>query len=94
VFVSAGGSGIGSMAGQIARRLGAGRVIASAGSREKAERLRGELGYDDVVIRGAGPLEEQLAKAAPDGIAVYVDAVGGEQLRAAVERRAPAPGSC
>ncbi|NUP36916.1 MAG: NADP-dependent oxidoreductase [Streptomyces sp.] len=84
VFVSAGGSGIGSMAGLIARRLGAGRVIASAGSREKAERLRAELGYDDVVVRGEGPLAEQLAKAAPEGIDVFFDNVGGEQLAAAV----------
>ncbi|MFI1355892.1 MDR family NADP-dependent oxidoreductase [Streptomyces sp. NPDC020898] len=89
VFVSAGGSGIGSMAGQIARLLGAGRVIASTGSQEKAERLRTELGYDDVVIRGAAPLAEQLAKAAPDGIDVYVDNVGGEQLRAAVDAARP-----
>ncbi|MEU6253620.1 NADP-dependent oxidoreductase [Streptomyces sp. NPDC047043] len=89
VFVSAGGSGIGSMAGLIARRLGAGRVIASAGSREKAERLRAELGYDDVVVRGEGPLAEQLAKAAPDGIDVYFDNVGGEQLRAAVDAARP-----
>jgi 2-alkenal reductase len=89
VFVSAGGSGIGSMAGLIARQLGAGRIIASAGSPEKAERLRTELGYDEVVVRDAGPLTEQLAKAAPDGIDVYFDNVGGEQLRAAVDAARP-----
>ncbi|MCX3062923.1 MDR family NADP-dependent oxidoreductase [Streptomyces beihaiensis] len=89
VFVSAGGSGIGSMAGLIARQLGAGRVIASAGSREKAERLRSELGYDAVVVRGEESLGDQLAKAAPDGIDVYFDNVGGEQLRAAVDAARP-----
>ncbi|MFH8570521.1 MDR family NADP-dependent oxidoreductase [Streptomyces sp. NPDC017993] len=89
VFVSAGGSGIGAMAGQIAKRLGAGRVIASTSSRGKADRLVNELGYDAAVIRGAGPLTEQLAKAAPDGIDVFFDNVGGEQLRAAVEAARP-----
>ncbi|QMU69732.1 NADP-dependent oxidoreductase [Streptacidiphilus sp. P02-A3a] len=85
VFVSAGGSAIGSMAGQIARLLGAGRVIGSTGSRSKAERLVGELGYDAAVVRDADqPLAEQLAAAAPDGIDVFLDNVGGEQLRAAV----------
>jgi NADPH-dependent curcumin reductase CurA len=36
------------------------------------------------VIRGAGPIAEQLAKAAPDGIDVVLDNVGGQELRAAV----------
>ncbi|MEV5595076.1 NADP-dependent oxidoreductase [Streptomyces sp. NPDC052496] len=89
VFVSAGGSGIGAMAGVIAKRLGAGRVIASTSSQEKADRLVAELGYDEAVVRGAGPLGEQLAKAAPDGIDVFFDNVGGEQLQAAVEAARP-----
>ena len=86
VFVSAGGSAIGSMAGQIARLLGAGRVIGSTGSRSKAERLVGELGYDAAVVRGtAEPLAAQLATAAPGGLDVVLDNAGGEQLGAAVE---------
>ncbi|MFD7914413.1 MDR family NADP-dependent oxidoreductase [Streptomyces sp. NPDC059752] len=89
VFVSSGGSGIGSIAGQIAKRLGAGRVIASTSSRQKAHRLVTELGYDEAVVRGAEPLAEQLAKAAPDGIDVFFDNVGGEQLRAAVDAARP-----
>ncbi|MBR7831884.1 NADP-dependent oxidoreductase [Actinospica durhamensis] len=84
VFVSGGASSIGSMAGQIARLLGAGRVIGSTSSAAKARRMTAELGYDAVVLRGAEPLEEQLAKAAPDGVDVLFDNVGGEQLRAAV----------
>ncbi|MFF1505686.1 MDR family NADP-dependent oxidoreductase [Streptomyces sp. NPDC058316] len=85
VFISAGGSAIGSMAGQIARLLGAGYVIGSAVSPGQGERLVRELGYDAAVIRDVdGPLEEQLAKAAPDGIDVFQDNVGGDQLRAAV----------
>lgn len=84
VFVSGGAGAVGSLAGQVARLLGAGRVIGSTGSREKADRMVGELGYDAAVIRGAGPLDEQVAKAAPGGIDVLFDNVGGEDLRAAI----------
>jgi 2-alkenal reductase len=84
VFVSGGAGSVGSMAGQIARLLGAGLVIGSTGSREKGDRLVNELGYDAAVIRGAGPIAEQLAKAAPEGIDVVLDNVGGQELRAAV----------
>lgn len=89
VFVTAAAGGVGSLAGQFARLHGAQRVIGSTSSRAKADRLVAELGYDDVVIRGAGPVEEQLRSAAPDGIDAMFDNVGGEQLLAglAVARR-------
>lgn len=84
VFVSSGAGAIGSMAGQIARRLGAGRVIGSTGSPGKAEWMKRELGYDEVIVRDGRPIVAQLAEAAPGGIDVFVDMVGGEQLTAAV----------
>jgi 2-alkenal reductase len=84
VFISGGAGSVGSMTGQIARLLGAGRVIGSTGSPWKAERMTAVLGYDAVVVRGAAPVAEQLAKAAPDGIDVFIDTVGGEELRAAI----------
>jgi NADPH-dependent curcumin reductase CurA len=84
VFVSGAAGAVGSLAGQIARLLGAGRVIGSTGSPHKAGRLVSELGYDQVVLRAAGSFDEQLAAAAPDGIDVVVDTVGGEQLLAAL----------
>jgi NADPH-dependent curcumin reductase CurA len=84
VFVSSAAGAIGSMAGQIARRLGAARVIGSTGSRDKADWMLAELGYDAAVLRRGAPVAEQLADAAPDGIDVFVDMVGGEQLVAAV----------
>lgn len=89
VFVSGGAGAVGSLAGQIARLLGAGQVIGSTGSREKAERLVSELGYDAAVIRGAAPIGEQLAEIAPGGIDVLLDNVGGEQLQAAVSAARP-----
>ncbi|MEU7187024.1 NADP-dependent oxidoreductase [Streptomyces sp. NPDC045470] len=84
VFVTGAAGGVGSMAGLLAKRLGAARVIGSTGSAHKVPYLRETLGYDDVVLRGAGPVEEQLRRAAPDGIDVLLDLVGGEQLRAAL----------
>ncbi|WP_175084656.1 MDR family NADP-dependent oxidoreductase [Candidatus Frankia nodulisporulans] len=89
VFVSGAAGAVGSLAGQIARLLGAGRVIGSTGSAAKARRLIDELGYDDVVLRGGAPFADGLAKAAPDGIDVVIDNVGGEQLQAAVAAARP-----
>jgi len=84
VFVSSGAGAIGSMAGQIARKLGAGRVIGSTSTQDKADWMKADLGYDAVVMRHGRPIIEQLAEAAPDGIDVFVDMVGGEQLTAAI----------
>ncbi|HEY3952914.1 MAG TPA: NADP-dependent oxidoreductase [Streptosporangiaceae bacterium] len=84
VFVSGAAGGVGSLAGQIARLRGAGRVIGSTGSQHKAGQLVDGLGYDAAVIRGAGPMAEQLRVAAPDGLDAVVDNVGGEQLQAAI----------
>lgn len=85
VFVSSGAGAIGSMAGQIARRLGASRVIGSTSSQAKADWMTGDLGYDAVILRDRGPIADQLTAAAPDGVDVFVDMVGGEQLAAAAE---------
>ncbi|MET7308457.1 MDR family NADP-dependent oxidoreductase [Streptomyces sp. NPDC005134] len=85
VFVSSGAGAVGSMTGQIARLLGAGRVIGSTGSAAKATRMTDSLGYDVAILREpADSLPGRLAEAAPDGIDVFVDMVGGDQLRAAI----------
>ncbi|MFJ6070859.1 MDR family NADP-dependent oxidoreductase [Streptomyces sp. NPDC093065] len=85
VFVTGAAGAVGTMAGQIARLLGAARVIGSTGSPDKARRLVGELGYDATVLRATvDPIGGQLAEVAPGGIDVVVDTVGGEQLTAAV----------
>ncbi|MEV0704548.1 NADP-dependent oxidoreductase [Saccharopolyspora sp. NPDC050389] len=84
VFVTGAAGGVGTLAGQFAKLRGAPRVIGSTGSRRKGRHLVDELGYDAVVIRGAGPIEDQLRTAAPDGIDAVFDNVGGEQLSAAL----------
>ncbi|WP_312181173.1 NADP-dependent oxidoreductase [Arthrobacter sp.] len=84
VFVSGAAGAVGSLVGQIAKALGAKKVIGSAGSPEKVERLL-ELGFDEAFNYHDGPVKEQLAKAAGvDGIDVYFDNVGGEHLEAAI----------
>ncbi|WP_330293258.1 MDR family NADP-dependent oxidoreductase [Streptomyces sp. NBC_00576] len=84
VFVTGAAGAVGTLAGPVARLLGAARVIGSSRSPDKAGRLRAELGYDAVVVPGSRTIDEQLAAAAPDGIDVLLDTVGGEQLAAAV----------
>lgn len=84
VFVTGASGGVGSLAGQVARLRGATRVIGSTGSPAKVDYLVAKLGYDAVVVRGEGGIEEQLRSVAPDGIDVVFDNVGGEQLAAAL----------
>jgi len=84
LFVSAAAGGVGTATGRFAKLLGAGRLVGSAGSAAKADYLLREVGYDAVFDYHDGPAAELLGKAAPDGIDVFVDNVGGEQLAAAV----------
>lgn len=89
VFISAAAGAVGSVAGQIARVLGAGRVIGSAGGAAKTDLLTTEFGFDAAIDYRAGDLPGRLAAAAPDGIDVYLDSVGGNHLRAAVAAMRP-----
>ncbi|MFF7362292.1 zinc-binding dehydrogenase [Streptomyces sp. NPDC008125] len=89
VLVTGAAGAVGTLAGQIARLLGAARVVGTTGSPAKAERLVAELGYDAVVVRGTADFAGQLAGAAPGGIDVLLDLVGGEQLTAAVDAARP-----
>jgi NADPH-dependent curcumin reductase CurA len=77
VFVSGAAGAVGSLVGQIAKAMGASRVVGSAGSPAKVARLL-ELGFDAAFDYHDGPVREQLEKAAgPAGIDVYFDNVGG-----------------
>ncbi|MEV6244276.1 NADP-dependent oxidoreductase [Lentzea sp. NPDC051838] len=85
VFVSGAAGAVGQLVGQIARLKGASRVIGSAGSPEKVKYLTEELGFDAAFNYKDGPVADQLAAAAPNGIDVYFDNVGGEHLEAAID---------
>ncbi|WP_239373424.1 NADP-dependent oxidoreductase [Frankia sp. Cj5] len=84
VFVSAAGGAVGSAVGQLARLLGAASVIGSAGSVAKCHLLTTELGFDAAVDYRAEPIAAGLGRAAPDGIDLYFDNVGGDHLVAAL----------
>ena len=82
VFVSAAAGAVGSVVVQIAKVKGM-KVIGSAGGQEKCDLVR-SLGADTVLDYRAGPILKSLAAAAPDGIDVYFDNVGGTHLDAAL----------
>ncbi|MFG2311279.1 NADP-dependent oxidoreductase [Streptomyces sp. NPDC048566] len=84
VFVSGAAGAVGSQVGQIAKLKGASRVIGSAGSDEKVKLLVEEYGFDAAFNYKNGPVSEQLREAAPDGVDVYFDNVGGDHLEAAI----------
>ncbi len=82
VLVSGASGAIGSIAGQIGRLAGA-RVIGIARGAAKADLVRG-LGFDDVIDAMAGDLPAMVAEAAPSGVDVFFDNVGGPMLDAAL----------
>ena len=83
VFISGAAGAVGNMAGQLAKLQGC-RVIGSTGSAEKVQYLKESCGFDSAFNYKAGPVLDQLIVAAPDGIDVYFDNVGGESLEAAL----------
>ena len=84
VFVSAASGAVGAVVCQIAKRKGC-YVAGSVGSDEKAEWLRREAGVDAVLnYKTCGNLEAAVKAAAPQGIDVYFENVGGEHLEVAL----------
>jgi NADPH-dependent curcumin reductase CurA len=81
VFVSAAAGAVGSAVVQIAKAKGM-TVIGSAGGADKCAWVR-ELGADAAVDYKAQPVVKGLMEAAPKGIDVYFDNVGGDHLDAA-----------
>lgn len=87
VFVSGAAGAVGSVVGQIAKAKGC-TVIGSAGSPEKVAWLR-ELGFDHGFDYKTADLRAELAEAAPRGIDLYFDNVGGDHLQAALAALRP-----
>ncbi len=83
LFVSAAAGAVGSAVVQIAKIKGL-TVIGSAGGAEKCALVH-ELGADAVIdYKTPGSLRDKLAVAAPNGIDIYFDNVGGDHLDAAL----------
>jgi NADPH-dependent curcumin reductase CurA len=83
LFVSAAAGAVGSAVVQIAKIKGL-TVIGSAGGAKKCALVRA-LGADHVIdYQAPGALADRLAEAAPGGIDIYFDNVGGGHLDAAL----------
>ncbi|MBC7769700.1 MAG: NADP-dependent oxidoreductase [Phycisphaerales bacterium] len=87
VFVSGAAGAVGSAVCQIAKLRGC-TVVASAGSDEKLGWLKA-VGVDAGVNYKKGNLLENVRAAAPKGIDIYFDNVGGEHLEVALEVARP-----
>jgi NADPH-dependent curcumin reductase CurA len=83
VFISAAAGAVGTVAGQLARLRGC-HVVGSAGAARKVQALVDDFGFDVAFNYKDGDLPGQLKAAAPDGIDVYFDNVGGDHLEAAL----------
>ena len=88
VFISGAAGGVGIVAGQLAKLRGC-TVIGSAGSAAKVRMLTEELGFDAAFNYRDGAVYRQLMAAAPQGIDVYFDNVGGDHLEAAISALRP-----
>ena len=83
VVISSAAGTVGATAGQIAKLQGC-TVIGLAGSDAKCAYLK-EIGFDIAInYKTAGDLTAALKEAAPKGIDIYFDNVGGETLDAAI----------
>jgi NADPH-dependent curcumin reductase len=83
--VSAAAGATGSIAGQIGKIHGC-RVIGIAGSDEKCAWLTKELGFDVAINYKLSDWKEKLAAAAPNGIDINFENVGGEIMHAVLNR--------
>jgi NADPH-dependent curcumin reductase CurA len=82
VVVSGAAGATGSTVGQIAKIKGAKKVIGIAGGPEKCAHIVDQLGFDEAIDYKNESVAARLHEAAPDGIDVYFDNVGGEILDA------------
>jgi len=88
VVVSGAAGATGSTVGQIAKIKGAAKVIGIAGGPQKCSWITDELGFDEAIDYKGDDVAARLREAAPDGIDLYFDNVGGEILDACLAQLA------
>lgn len=80
VFISGASGSVGEIVGQLAKQLGAGRVVGTCGSDEKIEHLK-SIGFDDAINYKKAPDFDAMCAAidvvAPEGVDKYFDNIGG-----------------
>lgn len=89
VLIQAGSSGVGTAAIQIAKHLGARRVLTTSGSDEKCRRLR-ELGADETINYGAKDFRKEVQHLTGGrGVDIVLEMVGGDVYTKSLEVLAP-----
>jgi NADPH-dependent curcumin reductase CurA len=88
VVVSGAAGATGSTVGQIAKIKGAAKVIGIAGGPEKCASIVDELGFDEAIDYKNENVSARLREAAPDGIDLFFDNVGGPILDACLAQLA------
>lgn len=85
LVVAAATGPVGSMVGQLAKAAGL-RTVAIAGGAEKCRIAKETFGFDEAIDHraydDASSLRKALAEAAPNGVDIYVENVGGKVLEA------------
>lgn len=89
VVVSGAAGAVGSVVVQLAKARGA-YVIGIAGGPQKCRYLTEQLGADAAIDYKNSDIAGELVKAAPDGVNVFFDNVGGEILDIVLDNLAPA----
>jgi NADPH-dependent curcumin reductase CurA len=83
IFISAASGAVGQLVGQLAKHEGL-KVIGSVGDDKKLDFIKSELNFDDGFNYKNEKPADALARLAPNGIDIYYENVGGEQLEAAI----------
>ncbi|QHV96204.1 NADP-dependent oxidoreductase [Spirosoma endbachense] len=83
VLISAAAGGVGSLAGQIAKRQGC-FVVGITSSPEKCRIVEKEFGFDACLSYKSPTWRDELAALCPDGVHVFFDNVGGDVLNGAL----------
>lgn len=88
IWISAASGAVGQIVGQLAKKEGL-RVIGSVGDDEKLRYIVDELGFDGGFNYKKEKPAEALKRLAPEGIDIYYENVGGEQLETAINAMKP-----
>jgi hypothetical protein len=83
IFISAASGAVGQLVGQLAKHEGL-KVIGSVGDDKKLDFILKDLGFDGGFNYKNEKPADALSKLAPNGIDIYYENVGGEQLEAAL----------
>jgi NADPH-dependent curcumin reductase CurA len=93
IFVSAAAGAVGGLVGQLAKALYDCKVIGSCGGSQKGKMIKEEWGFDHAIdykmCKDKDDLVAALKAAAPNGINMYFENVGGIHFAAAMDCLAP-----